>query len=574
MSDLRLYRLAFIPALATLVVLAFSLEGVPSAVEPPSGTLEFDAQGAAKSARDVLALGETREPGSEADSAAADLVAERFGTVVAGETGEQEVEATIAGEDVELRNVILTLPGSSDRAILVIAGRDSREGEGAPAGAAATGVLLEVMNELSVAGRERTLILASTSGASAEAEGVRELIRGLPERTVVDAAIVISQPGFDEPFKPHLITAAGLNGPPVGLARTAEEVLRDRAGLSPGRPSGLAQIARYAIPAASGEQAALIGDGLDAITISSAGELPLPASQNSREHLDTQTLARTGAAVLALIGAVDASPLPPRSGPGHFLWIGDNLVPGWSVSLLIMALLMPPLAMAASMHARARREHGTGKRALSWAGEWWLPALALALGIYALGVVAVIPSTGVPYDPASIESDVIEVVALVLVVAAAAALWWILHLRRVPAPPGATAAGAAAGLMASAAAVLVWFANPYLALLLVPLVHLVAVHGARGSRPAVLAVPAVMLGLLPLAAALFHVASVLEWGASTPLQLAALMAGGGIGPVQALGCLFVLASVGAVVTSALATAKTGEPQGISRESGVASSDHA
>ena len=126
MPDLRLYRLAFIPAVLALVVLAFSLRGVPDAVEPPPGTLEFDAQAAAESTRDVLALGESRPPGSAADNAAADFVAERFGAVVAGSLGEQTVEATIDGEDTVLRNVTLTLPGNSDHAILIIAGRDSR----------------------------------------------------------------------------------------------------------------------------------------------------------------------------------------------------------------------------------------------------------------------------------------------------------------------------------------------------------------------------------------------------------------------------------------------------------------
>jgi len=126
-SDLRLYRLAFIPAIAAAIVLAFSLQGVPSAVEPPPGTLEFDAAEAAKLTRDVLALAESREPGSEGDNAVADFVAERFGSIVAGELGEQKVEATIDGEEVELRNVLMTLPGS-DHAIVVIAGRDSRDG--------------------------------------------------------------------------------------------------------------------------------------------------------------------------------------------------------------------------------------------------------------------------------------------------------------------------------------------------------------------------------------------------------------------------------------------------------------
>ena len=556
MSDLRLYRLAFIPALAALVVLAFSLRGVPSPIEPPPGTMEFDAGAAAKSTREVLALGPSREPGSETDDAVADMVAERFGAVVAGNLGEQTVEATVDGEDVVLRNVLLTLPGTSDHAIVVLAGRDSREGDGAASSAAATGMLLELGDELAVAGRNRTLILASTSGASAEGQGARELIDGLPERIQVDAALVISQPGYDEPFEPHLVMSGGLSPPPVGLARTAEAILSDRGGLSAGRISAPAQIARYAIPAASGEQAGLIDEGLDAIAVSSAGELPLPASENGRDHLAPATLERFGPTLLALVAALDATPEAPEGGPGNFLWVGDNLVPGWSVWILVVALLLPPAAVAASILARSRRDGGSLGRAMSWALEWWLPPLALCLGIYALSFVGVIPSAGLPYDPASVELGVTEAIALVLLIGLAGWLWWVLHLRRIPTPPGALGVGAAAGVASVAACFLVCLANPYFALLLVPLVHVVAVLGMRGRRPAALALPVASLAAVPLVAAVVYVASTLEWGASLPVQLAALMAGGAIGPVQALGGASVLTSVAAVVTAALSTVRT------------------
>ena len=555
MADLRLYRLAFVPALLVLVVLAFSLQGAPEPAEPPPGTLEFDSGGAAKATRDVLALGETRTPGSEADNAVADLVAERFGSVVGGSLGEQTVEATVDGEDVELRNVLLTLPGTSDHAIVVLAGRDTREGEGAASSAAATGVLLELVNELSVAGRRRTLILASTSGASAEGQGARELIEGLPDRTEVDAAVVISQPGYAEPFEPHVVTAAGLNGAPVGLAVTAGAILRDRAGLGPGETPALGQIARYAIPAAAGEQAALIDGGVEAVALSSAGELPLPASENGRGRLAQATLERLGPALLALISAIDAAPAPPPEGSGDSLWIGDNLVPGWSVRLLVLALLLPAGAGAASTVARAGRNGGGLGRAFGWALEWWLPPLAFCLAVYALALAGVIPSSGVPYDPARYELGVAEGVVLVLLVALAAWVWQVLHLRRIPSAPGPLATGAAAGLVGVAASLVVWLANPYLALLLVPLTHVVAVLGTRDCRPAALVLPAVLLAAIPLALAIVYVGSALDWGATAPWQLVVLMGGGGIGPAQAIGGLFALSSVAAMALSALGVAR-------------------
>ncbi len=551
MSDLRLYRLSFVPTLAALVVLAFSVQGVPDPVEPPPGTVEFDAVEAAASAREVLAAGAERTPGSEGDHAVADLVAERFGSVVSGTLGEQALTTTIDGEDIELRNVLLTLPGASDHAIVVLAGRDSRDGEGAPSSAAATGVLLELVDSLAIAERNRTLIVASTSAASAEGQGARELIEGLPDRTIVDAAVVVSQPGYDEPFEPHLVMSSGGSGPPVGLARTAGEILRDRAMANSGKTGALAQIARYAIPAASGEQAALIAGGLSAIAVSSAGELPLPGAETDRERLEAATIERFGPALLALVSALDSASAPPESGPGRFLWVGDNLVPGWSVGLVVLTLLVPPAALAVSVLGRARRDGGSARRSFSWALEWCLPPLALCLGIYGLSVTGAIPSSGVPYDPARYELGISESLTLLLLLALAGWLWWALGLRRVPSSAGALAAGGAAGLVSVAACTVVWLANPYLALVLLPFVHVVAVLGAQGARTAQLAVPALVLAAVPLAAALAYVASALGWGVSAPWQLAVLTAGGGIGPVEALGGAFVLASAAAVVAAAL-----------------------
>ena len=43
MVDFRLYRVAFLPALAALVVLLFSLQGVPEALEPAGTPINFDA---------------------------------------------------------------------------------------------------------------------------------------------------------------------------------------------------------------------------------------------------------------------------------------------------------------------------------------------------------------------------------------------------------------------------------------------------------------------------------------------------------------------------------------------------
>ena len=122
MLDLRAYRLGFAPVLAALGVLAFSLEGVPEPLEPAAGTVEFDASAAAEAARALVRAAPEREPGSEGAGVAADLVRQRFEEIASGTVGEQRFETSVDGDDTDLRNVLLTLPGTTDRATVVVAG--------------------------------------------------------------------------------------------------------------------------------------------------------------------------------------------------------------------------------------------------------------------------------------------------------------------------------------------------------------------------------------------------------------------------------------------------------------------
>ncbi len=172
-----------------------------------------------------------------------------------------------------------------------------------------------------------------------------------------------------------------------------------------------------------------------------------------------------------------------------------------------------------------------------------------------------------PYDPARFSLGVGELAVLVLLVALAGWTWWVLHLRRVSSDPGPAALGASAGLLAVASCLVVWIFNPYLALVLVPLTHLTAVLGTGGRRPAALAIPVKIVAALPLVATVVYVASALDWGSSAPWQLAVLASGGGLPLPEVAGSLLVLASSGAVLTAALATARRSS-QGSDPNSGV------
>lgn len=554
MLDLKAYRLGFAPLLAALVVLAFSLQGVPEPLEPAVGTIEFDAEGATDSARTLARISPERRPGSEDGAAAADFVLRAFEDVASGSVAEQPFDASVNGEDVELRNVLLTLPGSSDRTILIVAERDTRGGSGAASTAAATGVLLELAAQLGVAGRERTLIFGSIDGAGAEAEGVRELVEALPERTLVDAAVVISQPGTADPAEPHLITSSGGEArPSQPLIRTAEDTLASRAQAGAGLDGALGQVARIALPAAAGAQAALLAEGMDSVAISGAGEVPLPPEAAGDEQLEPESIERFGATVLALVGALDAASEPTLEEPQSYVRLGDNTIPGWAISMLALALIVPPALPVGLVLSRARRD-GSARSALGWAAEWALVALTPLLALYLLALVGLIPRPDVPYDPGRFAIGPIEVIALVLLAGVALAAWWILGLRRAPARPEPVVLGAAAGAVCLTACLVAWLANPYLALAMAPLAHVVMVHAASGRLAAGAAIGAAFVAALPMLAVVWHVAGALDWGAATPWQLVVLVAGGGLG-------LLASASLGVAVVAVVAVVRAALPSG-------------
>lgn len=180
MLDTRLYRAAFVPVIVAVIVLMFSVEPIPVPIRAGVPPAEFDAAAAETGARQVAELAQSREPGSEGDRAAADYVAKRFGRVPAGSVSEQVFSASFDGEDREVRNVVLTLPGETERTVVVVASRDSAGAPGAATSAAATGVMLSLAEQLGDSRHLHTFVFASLAGGVEGAAGARELVAALP----------------------------------------------------------------------------------------------------------------------------------------------------------------------------------------------------------------------------------------------------------------------------------------------------------------------------------------------------------------------------------------------------------
>jgi hypothetical protein len=544
--NLRLYRLAFAPTLLTVVVIMFSLDGVPAPVEPAAPSASFEGDRAEALARQVLELAPERQPGSVGDLRVADFVRERFDQIPAGTISEQSLD----GEQGSERNVVLTLVGESEETLVVVAPRDAAHGPGAATSAAATGLLLELATSLAIADRQDTFVLASTSGDGTSGRSVVRLLDALPERDSLAAVVVISQPGARVPRPPHVIaSSSAANSGPIQLERTAERAVQDQARQPPERPGAFTQLARLAIPSGIGAQAPLIADGVEAVAISSAGERPLAEQADQPDDLSAQTLDAFGRSVQATVGALDTASTELEHGPGAYVRVGDNLLAGWTVALLALALILPALVASIDSCARAGRRRLELRFGLAWAAARGLPLVGALAMLYALALVGAVPRPGFPFDPVLYGLGVGAAIALAAIVAVAIASAAL--LRRL----GITAAGAPAtalpglGVIGALAALAIWFANPYLGLLVAPAAHvwlLVALPGRSMARP-VLVVVAAALACLPPIAALAAVAAALDLGGDAPWTFAIMVADGQLGlAVTAPACFLGGALMGAV----------------------------
>ncbi len=358
--NFRIYRAAFAPALATVVVLLFSLQGRPAPLPPVVASAEFDEHAAAKIDRQIVDAAPVRTPGSEGDGVTADLVANRFGSIPEGQVTEQRFDHDFDGEQVELRNLILTLPGESARSVVVLAARDSASGPGAASSAAATATLLELVDKLRTSRHTKTLVFVSTDGGSDGAAGAREFAERYAERELIDGAIALWQPGSATPREPSLLDASdGSQSPSAQLVRTAERALSEQAGRQPQLEGLFGELSRLALPSGLSEQAVLIEHGIDAVGLSSAGERPLPVADDQPDDLSAATIGDLGRTALLLVATLDGTAAPPEHGPATYLTLAGNLVPGWTLGLLALTLLLPPaLASLDAMRQAFRR--GTG----------------------------------------------------------------------------------------------------------------------------------------------------------------------------------------------------------------------
>jgi hypothetical protein len=228
-------------------------------------------------------------------------------------------------------------------------------------------------------------------------------------------------------------------------------------------------------------------------------------------------LTRVGRAAFAAVLAFDSPRFRPAR-PNRDLVIGRNVLPVWSLALLVAALTLPALVAAVDAVARARRRQAP-------VGEWvaWALGAAAAFGVIAVATVAF---EWVDWLPGSIEEAVApatapsfgEAAPPLVALALLLALAWITvrrlfgaeaHLR------DPVSGAAAIALMLAVEVMVVCALNPYAGLLLVPAAHL-SLAVALPDRPRrSLLTPAILVAALALPAlALLYYGARLDLGLS------------------------------------------------------------
>ena len=552
--DPRIYRAGFLPILFALVLVGFSLREPP---RPLTASLAPDAfDGAAAFGQLDRLAGEAplRRPGSRGDG----LVARRVEQTLRANgfrVRVQRFSAQTADGERELQTVVGERTGFSNRRILVLAHRDAL-GRGARAELSGTAALLELARVLGGRTLDRTLVLASTSGGTAGVAAAERLASqpGGP----VDAVLALGDMAGTHTDRPLVVPWSQSTAlAPLELRRTVEAALTAEARVPAGTVRPGVQLARLAFPLTLGEQGPFDAHGLGAVLLSASGERA-PAAD---APVSTARLTAFGRAALRTVGALDGGGDVP--GSATYLTLERKVLPAWPVRLLAIALLLPVLLAAVDAFARVRRRRERVGMWLRWVLANGVPFAAAALAAVVLFRSGLVDAA--PAAPVAGAANAPSAAALASIAVLGALAWFGLRtpLTRRLGVHGALGGGAATAivLVLCAATLVVWVANPYASLLLIPAVHLWLLAMAPEThlrRPAALALWA--LGLLP--PLLVAYAYGRELGLD-PLELAwmlvLLVAGGGVSPAAALVWSVVLGCTASALLVVLRTTGARHP---------------
>jgi len=556
--DLRLWRIALLSVPLALLVVMFSLQEVPRALPTGIPPDAFDTTAAVPLAKQLAASSANPTPGSAADNALGEAVRSHFAGIEGATVSEQRFDSSFGGHDVHLRNLIAVLPGESNRQIVLMAPRDVARGSGAVTSIAATAAMLEIADGFTGTSHHKTLVFVSTDGSSIGALGAKKFIGDYSDAALVDAVVDLSQPAVAHPRAPLVIPwSTGPQSTASQLADTANSIVSQETATPAGDEGPLNDLFRLALPSALGEQGPLIDAGIPAVRLSGDGELPIEPSADTVENFNPDSFDRFGRASLSLILALDGSPGAVEHGPGGYIGVAGNLLPGWTVAMLALALLLPVMAVGGFGLISAARTRTEAARGLFWTALRALPFLGALCVLLVTSLVGLMPSPDFPFDPRTEHLGAGGTISVILAVLFYGVVAFFLRPLRPPPKRAVATAAPAAVLVASLGILGIWVANPYLALLATIGLQAWLLAAARLAGGRLVAAGLVLIGLLPLVVLFADLAGRFHAGFGVWQDLLLMVSGGQIGgALSLLACVVAGAGVAIVAVAGRGAERT------------------
>jgi hypothetical protein len=473
----RLYRGTWLLVGLPLLLLAFSVAR-PAALQAPNLPPAFDAPTAAALAADLASRYPDRTPGTPGAVGAAawfrhELRPYGFDVRPDGFT------TTIHGRRTPLVNLVVEKTGLTPRAEIVIMAH--RDGAGADGGlnnnASGTAALIELARSYApTAAAQRaslpySLVFLSTDGAGDGARGAAHFAAEPGARENILGVINLDSIGGQG--RPRLV----LNGdtarsPAPGLVETLRAALAQEGGNDPARPSGLQQLFGLAFPFSPYEQAPFVSRGIPAVTLTTAGARPPEVRRRRGGGLNVRHLRLIGLAAQDTVDAMEQG-VSLAQGPTTYVFLGQRLIRGWAIEIVLVAMLLPFLAATVDLFARCRRRRIRVAPAIrsyrTRLGFWaWVGGIFLIFG--AIGFWG-----GGGGHPPALDSVVWPGAALIAFVILAAAGWIVARSRLLPrrdVRPDERLAGQSGALLAlGVVGLLVAATNPFALVFVLPSLH-------------------------------------------------------------------------------------------------------
>lgn len=514
----RAYRGTALLVAIPLLITAFTITR-PESLPPPTFPAAFDEIGATQSARELATQFPNRTPGSPTAADAADWVAERLASF-GFRVQRDRFRAQVPEEGrVGLENVIAVSPGRSPDVLVVMAHRDNlgTTGQGANDNASGTGALLELARGYGLraapapgqarapAGPTHTIVFLSSDAGAYGGLGATRFLETSPYRRRVSAAVNLVAIGGDDTVRLEL-TADRPRSPDATLVETAAARIRQRTGAEPRRTTAAGQLIDLAFPFSLYEQAPLVGEGIPALSLTTADLRPPRPEADTLDRLNDARVGQIGRVAEALLGSLDEGVALSRD-TSTYLYLGSRIIQGWAVKLVLISALLPFLLAVVDLFARCRRRRiplSPALRSYRTRLGFWL-WVGLAFGFLAL--VGAWPQVDRPPPPDTSLAGDWPLVTLILFGAFVFASWLVGRERLLPRRPVSVEeelAGQTAALLVLAVLALLTLAtNAFALIFLLPSLHawlwLPQVrHGAPWLRAGVLAAgfagPVILLG--------------------------------------------------------------------------------